>query len=454
MRVIVVGAGEVGYHITAKLVREQADVILIDRDRERLDQVAESLDVQTVAGFGANPETLTAAGVASADLVVAVTGSDETNILACRMAQLLGQPETRRVARIKAEGYYEFFGEKKLRADFGISLIINPSWEAVATILDFIRFPGASDVIDVARGQLKLVGVRLPRKHQLLGKPLMELLPREQGPGVLIAAIYRHSRLVIPRGDTILRPGDLVYAAAGQDNDAKVHEFFGLDTQPIKNVVIVGGGDVGYLLAKRLEGDPRKFSVKLFEVKPQRTEYLSARLKRTMVLKGDGTDQDLLTEENAGDSDLFIAVSTDDEKNLISCLLAKRLGARHTITRVNRFSYGQLVASIGLSAMVSARLAAVSAVLKNIRKGRVISVATLANEDAEIIEFQVMPKSRAAGRKLMEISFPEGALIIALIRGEAIIIPRGTTVIESGDIVAVVAKAEAMAALGRLLGGK
>ncbi|UQZ89132.1 Trk system potassium transporter TrkA [Deltaproteobacteria bacterium Smac51] len=454
MRVIVVGAGEVGYHIAAKLVKEQADVILIDRDRDRLNQVAESLDVQTVTGFGANPETLAAAGLSTAELVVAVTGNDETNILVCRMAQLMAQPDTRRVARIRAAGYYEFFGEKKLRSDFGINLIINPSWEAVETIIDFIEFPGASDVIDVARGQLKLVGMRLPRKHHLLGKPLMELLPRDRGIDVLIAAIYRRHDLVIPKGDTILRPGDLVYVAASSEDSKQVHDFFGLDPEPIKNVVIIGGGEVGYLLAKRLENDERRFNIKLIELDGERAEYLSARLKKTMVLKGDGTDQDLLMDESAGDCDVFIAVSTDDEKNLISCLLAKRLGARHTITRVNRFSYAQLVSSIGLEAMVSARLAAVSAVLKNIRRGRVISVATLANEDAEIIEYQVMPKSKAAGHKLMEIKFPEGALILALIRGEAIIIPKGNTVIDSGDILAVVAKGEAISSLEKLLGGK
>ena len=456
MRVVVIGAGEVGYQITAKLVQEQADVVLIDIDRERLAQIEETLDVQTVCGYGANPETLNAAGLDSADLLVAVTDNDETNILACRLAQLLAPPETRRVARIRAAGYYEFFDEKRFRSDFGLNFIINPGQEAVETIMDFLEFPGVTDVIDLAKGRLRLVGNRLHHKHRLLGKPLSELLARDnQGTAnLLIAAIYRHHDLVIPRGDTILRADDLVYVAAGAGDEAKVVDFFGLDPEPVRSVTIAGGGEVGYLLAKKLEADERKFNVKLIEFSAERSEYLGARLKRTMVIKGDGTDQKLLMDENIGDRDAFIAVSTNDEKNLISSLVAKRLGVRHTITRVNRFSYAPLVAAIGLESLVSAGVAAVSAVLKYIRKGRVISVATLANEDAEIIEFQVMPKSKATGKKLMNIKFPKGALACALTRGDTVIIPRGDTEIKVGDILAVVAKAEIIIELEKLLGGK
>ena len=449
-----IGAGEVGWHISSKLVREKAEVVLIDIDRKRLELAEETLDVQTVHGFGANPETLISAGLSTADLLVAVTGNDETNILACRMAQLLATPDTRRVARIRASGYYDFFDEKRFRSDFGLNFIINPSQEAVENILDFIEFPGVTDVIDVSRGRLRLAGKKLSRKHPLLGKPLSELLPPGEGRNILVAAIYRRHDLLIPRGDTVFKPGDLVYVAAGAGDTSTVNEFFELDEEPIRDIVIVGGGEVGFALAKRLEQDERKFNITIIELNHDRAEYLSARLKRSMVIEGDGTDQDLLIEENAGDCDAFISVSTDDEKNLISCLVAKRLGARHTITRVNRSSYAPLVSAIGLESMISARVAAVSAVLKYIRKGRVISVATLANENAEIIEFQVLEKSRAAGKKLMDVKFPEGAIICALTRGEEIIIPRGGTIIEAGDILAVVAKAEAIGDIEKILAGK
>ena len=453
MKVLVLGAGEVGRHIAARLSREKVEVTLVDRDQTRLDQAAESMEIQVIAGPGADPATLSAAGLAEADLLVAVTGSDETNILACRLAQLLAPPETRRLARIRSSGFFDFFDEKRFRDDLGINFIINPSVEAAETILDFIEFPGVTDIITVAKGRLRLAGLKLPRHHPLLNTPLSQLRP-EVRRDVLIAAIHRRHKLVIPRGDTVLRAGDLVYAAAGADDADKVRAFYDLSQEPVRHITIVGGGELGYHLARRLAADARDFKVKLIERDGGRCAYLSARLPSTMIIKGDGTDHDLLLDENAGETDAFIAVSTDDEKNLISCLVAKRLGARQTITRVNRSSYAPLVTSIGLGAMVSARVAAAGAVLKYLRRGQIISVATLTSEDAEIIEFQVPPKSRAAGRKLLEIKFPEGALVTALTRGEEVSIPRGGTVIEAWDILAVVARTEAINAVEKLLSAR
>lgn len=448
------GVGEVGYNIATKLVREKADVILIDQDRERLALIGEALDVQTIHGSGADPATLIAANLLQADLLVAVTGSDETNILSCRLAQLLAPSETRRVARIRASGFYDFFDEKRFYSDFGINFTINPSFEAVETIMDFIEFPGLTDVIEVAKGRLHLAGLKLPQRHHLLNKPLVELLPRGKGLNILLVAVYRHHDLLIPSGNTILCPGDLVYVAAAAGDVDQVRDFYGLGRGLVKRLFIIGGGEVGYQLARRLEADGRDFGVKLVELNQKRCEYLSTRLSRTMVIHGDGTDQDLLLNENVDDADLFIAVSTDDERNLISCLIAKRLGAKQTITRVNRFSYAPLVQAIGLGAMVSARVAAVSAVLKYIRKGQIISVATLVGEEAEIIEFKVPAYSRVAGKKLMEIKFPAGSLVAVLSRGEEIIVPRGGTKIEAEDVLAVLIRPEAIYAVEKLLGAK
>ncbi|MGL4209162.1 MAG: NAD-binding protein, partial [Candidatus Adiutrix sp.] len=276
MRVIVIGAGEVGYHIAARLIKEKAEVVIIDTNPQRLEEISETLDVQTVLGFGSNPETLAEAGLKVADMVVAVTGQDETNILACRMAQLLAPSDTRRIARIRASGYYEFFDEKKFRSDFGINFIINPSQEAVTTIMGFIEFPGVSDVIEVAGGQLRLVGLRLPKNHQLLEKPLSELFPHNSPDNILLAAIYRNHNLLIPRGDTMLKAGDLVYVVAPKiiKQESAAKHFYNLDPKPIKTVTIVGGGEVGYLLAKRLENDDRHFNVKLIEQKTERCLYL------------------------------------------------------------------------------------------------------------------------------------------------------------------------------------
>jgi len=211
---------------------------------------------------------------------------------------------------------------------------------------------------------------------------------------------------------------------------------------------------MGYHLARRLAADHRGFKVTLIELDQRRCEYLSHRLPKAMIIRGNGTDQELLLDENAGDTDAFIAVSTDDEKNLISCLVAKRLGARQTITRVNRPSYAPLVTAIGLGAMFSARAAAAGAVLKYLRRGRVISVASFFNEEAEIIEFQVPPKSPLAGKRLMEVKFPPGALATALVHEGEVIIPRGDTIVTAGDILAVVTKPEAVGGVEKLLGAR
>ncbi|MDR2935166.1 MAG: Trk system potassium transporter TrkA [Candidatus Adiutrix sp.] len=453
MKVVVLGAGDVGWHIAGRLTREKVDVTLVDRDQARLDQATEVMDIQVICGQGADPGVLSSAGLAEADLLVAVTGNDETNILACRLAQLLASPETKRLARIRSSAFYDFFDEKRFQDDLGIDFLINPGFEAVETIMDFIKFPGAADVIEVAHGRLHLVGLRLPPGHPFLHKPLAKIHIENQ-PSLLLAAIHRHHQLLIPRGDTILKAGDLIYAAAADLDVDKVKAFFGLSMDPVRQVTIIGGGEVGYHLARRLTSDPRGFKVTLIEMNQRRCEYLSHRLPGAMIICGDGTDQDLLLDENVGETDAFIALSTDDEKNLISCLVAKRLGARQTITRVNRYSYAPLVSAIGLGAMVSARMAAARAVLKYLRRGRVISVAALISEDAEIIEFQVPSWSPLAGKRLMDVKFPAGALATALARGDEVNIPRGGTVVQAGDILAVVTRPEAISAVEKLLGAR
>jgi trk system potassium uptake protein TrkA len=280
----------------------------------------------------------------------------------------------------------------------------------------------------------------------------MKSLPREEGNKLLIAAIYRHHELLIPNGSTVLKPRDLLYLAATPESLPEVSRFFDIDWRPPKTVFIMGGGEVGLHLARRLE--PSDLSVLLIEQSEERCGFLSRELTRTVVLRGDGTDQALLEDEGVGECDIFIAVGTDDEKNMISCLLARRLGARNTITRVNRFSYVPLVSAIGLEALVSARVAAVSAILKYVRKGLVVSVATLQNEEAEIIEIEVPEASRLAGRKLMEAGLPPNTIVAALIRGGEVQIPSGNTVINGGDVLAVVARSESVNQLEKALSSK
>ncbi|MDR2349351.1 MAG: Trk system potassium transporter TrkA [Deltaproteobacteria bacterium] len=441
MKVIVAGAGEVGYNISEKLSREKIDIVLIDKDPERLKNVADALDVQTIESPVARPEVLLDAGIQNAILFVAVTGSDSDNILACRYSQLLA-PDVTRIARVRDSSIYKGLSREEITEGLGLTYVIDPTTLVVDNILDFMAIPGAGDVIDVSGGRLKLVGLRLGRNHPIVGKPLSQSLPRDGGTRLLIAAIYRHHELLIPNGDTVLKGHDLLYMAATPEHLPDVSRFFDIDWKPPQNVFIMGGGEVGLNLARRLEG--HDLVVKLIEQNEERCAFLSQELKSTIVLKGDATDQNLLEEEGVAECDIFIAVGTDDEKNMISCLLARRLGADNTITRVNRFSYVPLVSAIGLEALVSARVAAVSAILKYVRKGLVVSVATLQNEEAEIIEIEVPPDSHLAGKPILDVKFPPSSIVAALLRGDEVIIPRGNTVIEPGDVLAVVSKSESI----------
>ncbi|MDR1873227.1 MAG: Trk system potassium transporter TrkA [Deltaproteobacteria bacterium] len=448
MKIVVAGAGEVGASIAEKLSREKEDVIVIDQNEERLLAIGDTMDVQTVLGSAARPQILVKAGIVGADLFVAVTGNDEVNILACRLAQILA-PEARRAARIRDSEFLAELKETGVIDGLGISLVIDPTTLVVDNIMDFLDIPGAGDVVDVSNGRLKLIGVRLARTHHCVGQTLAKALPREDGYHILIAAIYRNHELLIPQGTTVMKAGDLMYLAATHEHLPQVSEFFGLDWRPVKTIFILGGGEVGLTLARRLE--ERDITIKLFEKDLKRSEYLSQVLTSAIVLKGDATDQNLLEEEGIGECDVFIAVGTDDEKNMIACLIAKRLGVPSTITRVNRYNYVPLVSAIGLESLVSARVAAVSAALKHIRKGLVISVATLKSEDAEIIELEVPEKSHLAGQTFASAKFPPGTIVAALLRGEEIIIPRGQTSIEAGDILAVVTRFESINHLAKLL---
>jgi trk system potassium uptake protein TrkA len=448
MKIIVAGAGEVGASIAEKLSREKEDVVVMDISAERLLAIGDAIDVQTVQGSAARPQALVDAGIRICDLFVAVTSSDEVNLLACRMAQLLA-PEARRAARVRDSEFLEELKKTGAIEGLGVSLVIDPTTLVVDNILDFLDIPGAGDVVDVSGGRLKLVGIRLGRTHRCVGQTLAQALPRESGYHILIAAIYRDHELLIPTGDTVMRGGDLMYLAATPEHLPQVGEFFELEWRPVKTAFILGGGEVGLTLARRLE--ERDLTIKLFEKDPERSEFLSQTLDSAIVLKGDATDQSLLLEEGISECDVFIAVGTDDEKNMIACLIAKRLGVPSVITRVNRYNYVPLVSAIGLESLVSARVSAVSAVLKHIRKGLVVSVATLKNEDAEIIEVVVDEESRLAGLTFAEAKFPPGTIVAALLRGDKVIIPRGLTAIEPGDVLAVVSRFESIGHLEKIL---
>jgi len=445
VKIIIIGAGEVGYHISQKLSEENQDVILIDKDPEKIRRITENLDVQAILGSGTSPETLRASGIKEADMLVAATDSDEVNLFACLLSKNLN-PYILKVARVRSP---EYLKEKELFSqDFlGVDRIINPVSAMVEQIRSLMMAPGASDVVDFEEGRVKLIGITVKADSPFVDRPLSSFRGMEGK--VLVGAIVRGDQVTIPRGEDTIRANDLVYLVAKGDDVPYEFGFFREEEHKGGRVIIVGGGVTGSALAEALE--QTKTNVKVIEKDPQKCTALSEKLKKTIVLHGDGTDKELLQEENISGVDFMVAVTGDEENNVLMSLLAKGLGARKTITRINKLSYIPLVSAIGIDTVVSTRLSAVRAILRYIRKGRIISAVPLKGEHAEAIEAEALDTSDIVNIPLSKVKFPKGALVGAIVRGEEIIIPRGDSIIRPKDRLIILALQKVVPKLEKLL---
>ena len=430
MRVIIVGAGKVGFHIARRLAVESKEVVVIDRSAEALRLVAEASDVQTILGSGSSPEILMQAGIEEASILLAVTDSDEVNLIACFFANML-KPELTKLARVRSADYTNF--QHLLTGDHAqITKIINPDEEVVNAILRLMSVPGAVEINEFAGGKIRLIGVNLPDSSPMIGVKLSNLRAKfGDNLRVVIAALVRRGELIIPSGSDKVQQGDVVYFACDITDQDMILSHFGIAAKPLREILIVGGGNIGYKLAKSL--DNKHYHTRILEADHERAEYLSENLDRPIVLVGDGTDQDILREENVQDMDMVIAVTGGEETNILTCLLAKNLGAKSTVTRVNNFGYIPLIQPIGIDYMVCPRLSAINSILHYIRHGQIISTASIKSDEAEALEAIVEENSSIAGKAVRELSFPKGCLVLCFQRGEEVIIPRGDTVIMPQD---------------------
>ena len=429
MKAIIIGAGEVGYHIADSLSREGISTVVVDRNEERLLEISETLDIQTILGSGSSPDVLKRAGMDDADMVDAVTDSDETNMIACLLAATQSKVPVR-IARIRNP---ELNGDSRLfKSDcLNIDLCINPEREAVKYMMDCLEFPGASEVFSFADGRIRMLGFTIDPNAAVVGKSLIALRAIEPGFKVLITAMVRDEKFIVPKGDTVIEAGDYLFAVTDASRTRELLRFFGRDTEPPRRIIIIGGGNTGMMLAEQIE--KKGISVKLIEKKRDKCELLAARLEKTIVLHGDGTSQDLLKEENIEETDFFIAVTNDEEANILGALLAKQLGARKVISLIRRIDYIPIVARVGIDGVINPRHAAISRILHFIRKGKIISAMPLRDERAEAFEFIALETSDITERPFKEIRFPEGTIVGAIVRGEEIIIPAGESVILPGD---------------------
>jgi trk system potassium uptake protein TrkA len=433
MNFIIIGAGEVGYHLASRLSQEKMDVVIIEKDEGKVKRVIDTLDVQTIHGSGSSIETLKQAGIEDADMIIAVTNSDEVNMISCLVASAQSKVPIK-IARIRNPEYSQnsgILGEKHLNID----LTINPEMEMVKTISRLVEIPDATDIVEFAEGRVRITGIKVDPQSYVIGKKLKDLSKENLQHDIIVAAIFRNDKVIVPRGDDIIQENDLVYAVTDAKKIIPITNYFKEKEHKAQRVMILGGGDIGVELAQLFE--KKGIKTKIIEQNEQRCSDIAEKLDKTIVLRGSGTDQGLLEEENIKDIDILIAVSEDEQTNIMVSLLAKRLGAKKVISLINHLTYTSLVTNIGVDVVVSPHLAAVSRILQFIRKGKVLSVASFYKENAEAIEIIAMETSDIVNKPLRNIKFPRGAIIGAVVRGKEIIIPTGDTIILPDDRVII-----------------
>lgn len=447
MKFVVVGAGEVGFHIAQKLSSENKDVTVIDKNPDTLRRITEHLDVQVIEGSGCDPNILKEAGLEEVDTFLAVTDSDETNLIACFFANLIA-PDVKKLARIRNEAYTHF-SPGLLEHHLRIDKIINPDREVVTTIERFIIFPDAEDVSEFADGKIQLIGFRVSEESPIKDMTLATIRQQHSELRFVVGAIFRNETLIVPKGGDTIKAGDFIYIVCEKKFIRQVFKLFGCHGDIPRNLLIIGGGKMGFLTARQLES--RDLHIRILERDRKRCDFLSENLNRTVVIHGDGTDQQILEEENISRMDLVLALTGDEETNILCSLLAKRLGSRRIVTRISKFSYMPIVYAIGLTHIVNPRLSAINSILQYVRQGKILSAVTLRGEEAEVLEVEALENSDLVGQPLKDIKFPKGALILAVIRSKEIVIPTGTTVIHPNDHVIILAERKAISHLEKQL---
>ncbi len=435
MKILILGAGQVGSTVAESLVSEANDITVIDSDGEKLRQLQDRLDLRTLTGNAAHPSVLEQGGIADIDMLLAVTQSDEVNLVACKLAASLYNTPTR-IARIRATDYLNreaVFSTDNFCVDFSIC----PEQILTDYITKLIEFPEALQVLEFADGKISLVAVRAFEGGPLVGKPLSFLRTHMPQVETRVAAIFRQDRAIIPEGSTVVQDGDEIFFIAATANIRHVLKEMRRMDKPSKRIMIVGGGNIGRRLAKALEHD---YQVKIIDFNKKSCEKLASELTNTLVLNGDGTDEKLMQQENVKEVDVFCALTNDDENNIMSALLAKQAGARKVLALINRGAYVDLVQGGKIDIALSPAHITIGSLLAYVRQGDVAAVHSLrrgAAEALEVIAHGDRDSSRVVGRRIDEIDLPRGATIGALVRGEQVIMGHHDTVIEAEDHVIV-----------------
>ncbi|RKY62319.1 MAG: Trk system potassium transporter TrkA [Candidatus Neomarinimicrobiota bacterium] len=431
MKVVIVGAGEVGYYLAKRLISEDHDLTIIEENSERMSKASETLDAIVIHGNGSSVKTQMEAEVNKADILFAVTGKDDTNILCCSIAKKLGVGKC--VARVRND---EFTSEEAIITPerFDIDLMIHPEQSAADEIVRLVERSSALKLVDFADGRLQILGIEIKENSPLKNLTIQEVMQANSQLEFLCLCIYRNEETIIPHGPNYYRSGDVVYFIAPKKNIPELSKMAGYREHEQQNVMIVGGGQLGYLVADQLSMD---MNVKLIESDINRAEEISEKLKNTLILHGDGTDLELLVSEQIQEMDCFVAVSGSEKTNLLSGLLARYMGVKRVIIHLNSNEFIPIMSRIGMDAVVSKNIATVNAIMKYTRRGNVVAVSLFEDIDAEAIELIPKPGSPITRQALKDLKLPKEMIVGAIVRESSIIIPHGDTQIDHGDKVVV-----------------
>ena len=441
MKIIILGAGQVGRTAAYHLAREEAnDVTVVDMDDDLLRDLQDRIDIRTVQGNAASPKTLELAGAKSADMIVALTNSDEVNMVACQVAWTIFGTKTK-IARIRSQAFTrrpDLFVSTETEppaqlAGFAVDMYLSPEEAVTAYIERLIRYPGALQVVDFADGRVRLVGLRALKGGLLVGQPIRAIRQHIPKVEARVAAIYRAGESVDPEGDTVIEHGDEVFfIAATQDIRTVMTEIRKLE-DPVKRVVIAGGGNIGLRLAQKLEDD--NHNVKIIERDVARARHISEQLREAIVLNGDAADEELLVEENIDSADVFCALTNSEEANILSAMLAKHVGAHRVMALISRPAYAELMQTGPIDVAISPQTVTMGSLLAYVRGGDVVQVHSLRGGAAEAMETVAHGAhgGKVVGRAIEDIKLPAGALIITLVRGDDVIMAHHDTVIENDD---------------------
>ena len=451
MKVIICGAGQVGWQIARHLSSENNDVTVVDNNPDLVRRATDTLDVQGLAGFAAYPEILDRAGARDADMIIAATFSDEVNMVTCQVAHsVFGVP--RKIARLRSQSYLQSqYSDLYRRDHLPIDVVISPEQEVAEAVMNRIKSPSTFDTESFLGGSLQLLGIALDEDCPVLDTPLRQLSELFSTLRATVTGVRRESTLFVPEPGDQLFAHDQIYVMAHSEDVARTLEIFGKTAKPPERIVIIGGGNVGLTVARKLEAGTTRIRARVIDANLARAEKAADELERTIVLYGDGLDMEILREAGIERADVVLSLTDDDKVNMLASVRAKSVGAQMAISLVNAPTLVPLMEPLTIDAYVNPRATTVSSILRHIRHGRVRGVYSIGDAEAEVIEAQVLSTSSIAGKRLREVDFPEGAMVAAVQRGKKVFRPDGTTRIEEGDAIAIFALTADVPAVETLL---